>query len=126
MPQLPSGAVTFPFTDIEGSTRLVKQLRDGYPAVLADHQRLLRAVPKRDFAPGRSVRLGAPAHANASDGDGQVEMRGVSDPCSTTTQPSYSANRYGAFMGTTVDPDALVRKLPQSASRLPFRVSHSS
>jgi YVTN family beta-propeller protein len=44
MAELPSGAVTFLFTDIEGSTRLVKQLRDRYPAVLADHQRLLRAA----------------------------------------------------------------------------------
>ena len=42
MPPLPTGAVTFLFTDIEGSTRLVKQLRDRYADVLADHQRLLR------------------------------------------------------------------------------------
>lgn len=42
MPDLPSGTVTFLFTDIEGSTRLLKQLRDGYAEVLADHQRLLR------------------------------------------------------------------------------------
>ena len=40
--EVPSGAVTFLFTDIEGSTQLVKQLRGQYPAVLADHQRLLR------------------------------------------------------------------------------------
>src|SRR3954451_21767049 len=38
----PTGTVTFLFTDIEGSTRLVKQLRDGYGVVLLDHQRLLR------------------------------------------------------------------------------------
>ena len=44
MADLPSGAVTFLFTDIQGSTRLVKQLRERYPAVLADHQRLLRAA----------------------------------------------------------------------------------
>jgi YVTN family beta-propeller protein len=44
MADVPSGAVTFLFTDIQGSTRLVKQLRDRYPAVLADHQRLLRAA----------------------------------------------------------------------------------
>jgi YVTN family beta-propeller protein len=44
MAQPPTGAVTFLFTDIEGSTRLVKQLRDRYGAVLADHQRLLRAA----------------------------------------------------------------------------------
>ncbi len=44
MPDLPSGAVTFLFTDIEGSTRLVKQLRDRYGEVLAEHQLLLRAA----------------------------------------------------------------------------------
>jgi YVTN family beta-propeller protein len=44
MTELPSGAVTFLFTDIEGSTRLVKQLRDRYGQVLADHQRLLRSA----------------------------------------------------------------------------------
>ncbi|MBA3780188.1 MAG: hypothetical protein H0X16_13010 [Chloroflexi bacterium] len=44
MPDLPSGAVTFLFTDIEGSTRLVKQLRDRYAEVLTEHQRLLRAA----------------------------------------------------------------------------------
>ena len=44
MPEMPRGAVTFLFTDIEGSTRLVKQLRERYGAVLADHQRMLRAV----------------------------------------------------------------------------------
>ncbi len=42
MADLPRGAVTFLFTDIEGSTRLVKQLRDRYHDVLATHQRLLR------------------------------------------------------------------------------------
>ena len=44
MTNLPQGAVTFLFTDIEGSTRLVKQLRDEYPAVLHQHQALLRAA----------------------------------------------------------------------------------
>jgi YVTN family beta-propeller protein len=43
MADLPSGAVTFLFTDIEGSTRLVKQLRERYGEVLHEHQRLLRA-----------------------------------------------------------------------------------
>jgi YVTN family beta-propeller protein len=42
MPELPRGAVTFVFTDIEGSTQLVRQLRDRYGEVLAEHQRLLR------------------------------------------------------------------------------------
>ncbi len=42
MTELPSGAVTFLFSDIEGSTRLVKQLRQLWGEVLAEHQRLLR------------------------------------------------------------------------------------
>jgi YVTN family beta-propeller protein len=41
---LPSGAVTFLFTDMEGSTRLVKQLRERYGEVVTEHQRLLRAA----------------------------------------------------------------------------------
>src|SRR3954447_24597451 len=42
MPDLPRGTVTFVFTDIEGSTRLLARLRNGYVAVLAEHHRLLR------------------------------------------------------------------------------------
>ena len=45
MPQradLPTGTVTFLFTDIEGSTRLLDRLGEAYPAVLEAHQRILR------------------------------------------------------------------------------------
>jgi predicted ATPase/class 3 adenylate cyclase len=41
---LPTGTVTFLFTDIEGSTRLLHDLGDRYPQVLADHRRALRAA----------------------------------------------------------------------------------
>jgi len=41
MRQLPSGTVTFLFTDIEGSTRLLEELGDGYPDVLAEDRRRL-------------------------------------------------------------------------------------
>ena len=44
MAELPVGTVTFLFTDIEGSTKLLRQLRDRYGEVLAEHQRLLREV----------------------------------------------------------------------------------
>jgi adenylate cyclase len=44
MTGLPSGAVTLFFSDIEGSTRLVKALRDRYPEVLAQHRKLVRAA----------------------------------------------------------------------------------
>jgi class 3 adenylate cyclase len=42
MATLPSGTVTFVFSDIEGSTALVKRLGDRYGDVLADHRRLMR------------------------------------------------------------------------------------
>ncbi len=43
-PPLPSGVVTFVMTDIEGSTRLFRNLGDAYVAVLATHHSLLRAA----------------------------------------------------------------------------------
>jgi class 3 adenylate cyclase len=41
-PELPTGTVTFLFTDIEGSTKLLQQLGETYAQVRADHHRLLR------------------------------------------------------------------------------------
>ena len=41
-PELPTGTVTFLFTDIEGSTRLLEELGDAYAGVLAEHRRVLR------------------------------------------------------------------------------------
>jgi class 3 adenylate cyclase len=40
----PGGTVTFLFTDIEGSTRLLQELGDAYGQVVADHRRILREV----------------------------------------------------------------------------------
>ena len=42
MAHLPSGTVTFLFTDIEGSTSLLRQLGDRYADALADYRQLLR------------------------------------------------------------------------------------
>jgi class 3 adenylate cyclase/streptogramin lyase len=39
-----SATATFLFTDIEGSTLLLKRFRDRYPELLGEHQRLLREV----------------------------------------------------------------------------------
>lgn len=44
MSELPTGTITFLLTDIEGSTRILARLRDRYPALLEEHQRLLRDV----------------------------------------------------------------------------------
>jgi class 3 adenylate cyclase len=40
--RLPAGTVTFLFTDIEGSTRLLQKLGDEYADLLAEHRRALR------------------------------------------------------------------------------------
>ena len=41
MASLPSGTVTFLFTDIEGSTRLMQEYPDDMPALLARHHEIL-------------------------------------------------------------------------------------
>jgi class 3 adenylate cyclase len=41
---LPTGTVTFLFTDIEGSTRLAQQSRDAWEALRACHHAILRAA----------------------------------------------------------------------------------
>jgi predicted ATPase/class 3 adenylate cyclase len=50
---MPSGLVTFLFTDIEGSTRLAQLLGAGYRPVLHEHRRLLRRI----FGRHRGVEL---------------------------------------------------------------------
>jgi serine/threonine-protein kinase len=42
MSELPTGTVTFLFTDIEGSTKLLRELGENYVAVLEEHHRILR------------------------------------------------------------------------------------
>ena len=44
MRELPSGTVTFLFTDIEGSTKLLHELGDAYAEALAEHRRVLRSA----------------------------------------------------------------------------------
>jgi predicted ATPase/class 3 adenylate cyclase len=44
---LPTGTVTFAMTDIEGSTRLLAELGDGYVPVLEAHREVVRAVLAR-------------------------------------------------------------------------------
>jgi predicted ATPase/class 3 adenylate cyclase len=42
MAELPTGTVTFLFTDIEGSTKLLQELGDGYAAVRDEHAAIVR------------------------------------------------------------------------------------
>jgi predicted ATPase/class 3 adenylate cyclase len=54
VPDLPSGTVTFLFTDVEGSTRLLRSLgAEEYAQALADHRRVLRDA----FARHRGVEV---------------------------------------------------------------------
>ena len=44
MPEIPTGTVTFLFTDIEGSTQLINRFGDSYREILAAHQLILRGI----------------------------------------------------------------------------------
>jgi predicted ATPase len=57
--RLPSGTVTFLFTDVEGSTRLLQQLGDEYVDILAQHHRALREA----FARNGGVEVGTEGDA---------------------------------------------------------------
>jgi len=46
MPNLPSGTVTFLFTDIEGSTKLAQEYPNEMPALLAKHNEILNQAIK--------------------------------------------------------------------------------
>jgi predicted ATPase len=89
MSELPSGTVTFLFTDIEGSTRLLDEHGERYAELLADHRRDLREVFTRHagvevdtqgdaffvaFARASDA-LSAAADAQAALGDGPVRVR---------------------------------------------------
>ncbi len=59
MPTLPTGTVTFLFTDIEGSTRLAESVGDGFSAVLERHHALLREA----IASGEGTEVGTEGDA---------------------------------------------------------------
>jgi DNA-binding NarL/FixJ family response regulator/class 3 adenylate cyclase len=44
MDETGTATITFLFSDVEGSTALIRKLRDGYSAVMGDHEQLLRAA----------------------------------------------------------------------------------
>jgi hypothetical protein len=87
--ELPTGTVTFLFTDIEGSTRLLHELGDAYADALAEHRRLLREAFTHHggaevdtqgdaffiaFAKATDA-LAAAREAQAALGDGPVRVR---------------------------------------------------
>jgi predicted ATPase len=80
---LPSGTVTFLFTDIEGSTRLLEELGDGYVQALDRHRGVLRdaferhggvEVDTQGDAFFAAFRRASDAVAAAADAQGELEM----------------------------------------------------
>jgi predicted ATPase/class 3 adenylate cyclase len=59
MSDLPTGIVTFLFTDIEGSTKLLRRLGDSYRDVISQHHRILREA----IAHGEGVEVGTEGDA---------------------------------------------------------------
>ena len=79
--RLPSGTVTFVFTDIEGSTRLIRNLGDSYASALDRHREILREAWRRHDGhevdtEGDSffVVFDAPADAIVACADGQLAL----------------------------------------------------
>lgn len=78
---LPSGTVTFLFTDVEGSTKLLHDLGDAYADVLGEHRRVLRdafarhgGVEVDTQGDAFFVAFGAARDALEAAGDGQEAL----------------------------------------------------
>jgi predicted ATPase/class 3 adenylate cyclase len=86
MPELPRGTVTFLFTDVEGSTRLLHELgAEEYAAALGEHRRVLRA-------------------AFASRGGVEVDTQGDAFFVAFPTAPGALAAAEDALAGLTSGP----------------------
>jgi class 3 adenylate cyclase len=73
MRALPTGTVTFVFTDIEGSTRLLRELgAEAYAGALAEHRRLLRDVFDRHD--GVEMKSSSSRSRGANDGPATVVL----------------------------------------------------
>lgn len=86
MTGLPGGAVTFVFSDIEGSTRLVKALREEYPRVLGVHRWLVRSAIAGHG--GHEVDTRGDAFSAASGGAKQAVL------CALEIQRALAAERW--------------------------------
>ena len=127
--ELPTGTVTFLFTDIEGSTRLLRELGpDAYGEALAEHRRALREA----FAANGGVEVDTqgdaflvafPTAQGAADAaraggealaDGPIRVRiGLH-----TGAPKLAAEGY---IGIDVHRGARVERSPTAARRLSLR-----
>ena len=84
MPQVPSGTVTFLFTDIEGSTRLWEERPDEMRVAVAEHDAIVRAAIELNdgyvFATGGdgfAAAFGRAADAVAAAEQAQAALAGL-------------------------------------------------
>ncbi len=80
---LPTGVVTFLFTDVEGSTKLLHELGDAYSDALLEHRRLLReaftvhdGIEVDTQGDAFFVAFGRASDAVAAAADGQLALSG--------------------------------------------------
>jgi class 3 adenylate cyclase len=85
--ELPSGTVTFLFTDIEESTTLLRTLGDGYAELVREHRRVLSEIAEGSggvvygaFADEISAVFRTPAEAVATASSGQRSFAAASLP----------------------------------------------
>jgi predicted ATPase/class 3 adenylate cyclase len=102
---LPTGTVTFLFTDIEGSTRLLEELGDGYAGLLEEHRETVRrAIAEHD---GVEVDTQGDAFFVAF-GSARDAVNAAAD-VQGTLAPSAARVRIGLHTGeATVGPDGYV------------------
>ena len=81
MTDLPTGTVTFLFTDIQGSTGLLQTLGDRYAAVLDEHAAIIR----RAVADGGGVEVSTHGDAFFAVFRGPAGAVGAATPASTCT-----------------------------------------
>src|SRR3954451_10068512 len=80
---LPAGVVTFLFTDVEGSTKLLHELGDAYADALHEHRRLIReafsaheGVEVDTPGDGFFVAFGRPPSGFAAAAEAQLALAG--------------------------------------------------
>src|SRR5271157_4761105 len=91
--ELPTGTVTFLFTDIEGSTRLLQSLGASYSDVLSEHHRLLReavegagGVPIGTEGDSLFAAFDSPVAAVAAAVEAQRALAGASWPAEVSVR----------------------------------------
>ena len=108
-PELPTGTVTFLFTDVEGSTRLLQEHGAGYAALLDEHRRALReafARPRRRRGghPGRRLlrRVSEGGRRGRCGGRGAAGARAAArSGCAWESTPASRSSRTRATSGST-------------------------